>query len=166
MIGLILFFATLFLTLFLIFFKFSFYLSFVLDIAIIGVLGGYGSYLYIVPLISSGEAKWFWIILFAVLAIIIYLIIYIVLVKLCGVVGIVFNFVVSVLSSAVFCIVMKSLFDSLYRDFVLETKNPDFHFTLFKNPNFDYIIYVIVILVFGYFIHTIRMTFIEDTLIG
>lgn len=164
MIGLKIFFITLFLAMFIFFIKFSYYLSFVLDGILVGGLAGYGSYLYIVPAISSGEAKWFWIILFGILAIIIYFVIYTLVVNLCGVVGVIFNFIVSVICSAAFCAFMKSFFDSLYRSFVLKTKDSSIQFTLFKNPSYDYIIYAIVILLFGWFIHNTRMRFINNDL--
>ncbi|MBF0715344.1 hypothetical protein [Gemelliphila palaticanis] len=162
MIGLVLFFITLFVGLFVLFFRFSFYLSFILDVAIVGGLGGYGSYLYLVPLISSGEAKWFWTIFFGIICIILYVVIFFLLIRFLTKVAIVFNFIVSILSSAVFCTVMKLLFDSLYREFILKTKDDSIIFTLFKNPTYDYIVYAIVIFCFGYFIHSIRMTLIED----
>lgn len=165
MIGIFLLVCTIILFLFIIFINMSFILAYILDIVLVALGGGYVAYMYIVPFISSDEAKWIWTVVFGIIFCIIYVLFYLFISIKFEVIGKAINFIISTVGSLAFLIAIKLLFDSLYTAFYLKQKEGIVHFKFFKNDIFDYILYLIIILIYAYVIYKAREE-VQENILG
>lgn len=142
------------------FIKLSFFVSFIIDFVFFASLGGYITYKYIAPIIATSEGFWIIVLIGAGILGFVYCVLFLILIKTLPKVAYIFNFIMSVLGASAFFFGIKTFIEFLYSSLYLNEHHL-VHLDLTIYATLNYIVYGIIVLLFGYFIHKTRVDTLE-----